>query len=62
MPIVRYSRPISTTVRKSLKGTSRIKGRDQGVIKYSLVIIITISYINASSVRVSFASFTLFIN
>jgi hypothetical protein len=66
-PTVRYSRPTSMTVRKSPKGISRIKGRDQGVIKCSSVIIRTTSYISISfvcisSVCTSFASFTLFIN
>ena len=60
--IVRYSRPILTTVRKSLKGILRTKGRDQGVIKRSLAVTATTSYTTASSVRASSASLTLFVN
>ena len=41
------------TIQENLKGILRTKGRDQGVIKYSLAIIATTSYISASFVRVS---------
>ena len=51
MLIVRYFKPILITVRENLEGILRTKGRDQGVIKYSLAIIAIISYISASFVR-----------
>ena len=67
MLIAKYFKPILIAVWENLEGILRTKGRDYGVIKYSLVIIAVIShtstsFICISSAYIKSASFTLFIN